>query len=257
MAQAIREAFQRLFLRRELRLWKRAAQSADTLDIPSLRAQRTRARTLRQTLDRMISTADERLALPAIGSNIFPVPHGTDWSWRPSYWRAPLPVPGLATVAARTRLDDEITLHHDCARSELSLRQIRNSDEADLAPYSLCMDVFAFDGSFLSLAIELPGDLLNGLTKKHLIRLTTTVDLEHPIEIFARLNIAHGPNTEQIVRELPLATRETMVEFDLAYSNINEQRLEKAWLDLIFEGPQMNQVTLRDLTLARCPRAEF
>lgn len=257
MAQALRAALERLFLRRELRLWKRAAKSAKTLDIPSLRAQRTRARTLRQTLDQVIGTADERLALPAIGSRIFPTPHGTDWSWRPTAWRQPLALPGLASVAARTRVGDEITVHHDCVRSELSLRQFRNTDDADLAPYSLAMDVFAFDGSFLSLAIELPGDMLKGLSRTHLIRLAATIDLETPIEIFARLNIVHGPNTEQIVRELPMKTRETMVEFDLAYSNINEKRLEKAWLDLIFENPQMNQTILRDLTFARCPRAEF
>jgi len=33
--------------------------------------------------------------------------------------------------------------------------------------------------------------------------------------------------------------------------------VEKALIDLIFEGPEMNQVTIRDLTLSRRPRAEF
>jgi hypothetical protein len=28
------------------------------------------------------------------------------------------------------------------------------------------------------------------------------------------------------------------------------------WIDLIFENPQMNQVTIRDLTLSRRPRAD-
>ena len=77
------------------------------------------------------------------------------------------------------------------------------------------------------------------------------------LELFARLNIKHGPNTEQIVRELPLHSDEIMVEFDLAYSNINEKRIERAWIDLIFENPQMSQTVLRDLTFSRRPRAEF
>jgi hypothetical protein len=47
-----------------------------------------------------------------------------------------------------------------------------------------------------------------------------------------------------------------MVEFDLAYTKLNEKRVDSMWLDLIFEGPQMNQVTLRDLTLSRRPRAD-
>jgi len=29
------------------------------------------------------------------------------------------------------------------------------------------------------------------------------------------------------------------------------------WLDLIFESPEMNQVTIRDLTFCRYPRAEI
>ena len=81
--------------------------------------------------------------------------------------------------------------------------------------------------------------------------------MEQPLEIFARLNIRHGPNTEQIVRELPLHEENIRVEFDLAYSNLNEKRVERAWIDIIFEGPQMNQVVLRDLTFSRRPRASL
>lgn len=76
--------------------------------------------------------------------------------------------------------------------------------------------------------------------------------------MFARLNVKHGPNTEQIVREIPLGgSIETWVEFDLAYTKLNEKRVESAWIDLIFEGPQMNEVILRDLNLPRHPRAEI
>ena len=47
--------------------------------------------------------------------------------------------------------------------------------------------------------------------------------MEKPLEIFARLNIKHGPNVEQIVRELPLNEEEVMVEFDLAYTRIERK----------------------------------
>jgi hypothetical protein len=59
------------------------------------------------------------------------------------------------------------------------------------------------------------------------------------------------------VRELPLNEEEVMVEFDLAYSKMNEKRVERLWVDLIFEGPEMNQVILRDVTFSRRPRAEL
>jgi hypothetical protein len=91
----------------------------------------------------------------------------------------------------------------------------------------------------------------------HLLRMEVIVEVEKPLEIFARLNVRHGPNTEQIVRELPLSDDKIMVEFDLAYTKLNEKRVEAMWIDLIFEGPEMNQVTLRDLTFSRNPRAEL
>ncbi|MEM8578078.1 MAG: DUF6478 family protein [Pseudomonadota bacterium] len=241
--------------RRSLRRWARAARKSRDVALDLLREQRSGARAMRAHLDKLIHVADERLALPAIGSGSFVKPHNADWAWRPELWRGALATPGLSSVQTKSMLGREATLFHDCAFSELTLRQLRNSREEDLAPYGLRMDVFKFDGSFLSLVLDLPQAATEGLKRTHLIRIDTVVELEKPIEIFARLNIKHGPNTEQIVRELPLHQPDVMVEFDLAYSNLNEKRVEKAWLDLIFEGPEMNQVTLRDVTFSRRPRA--
>ena len=245
----------RLFHKRSLRRWREAAHQANEASLPDLRVQRNQARQMRLYLNRLIHVADGRLALPLIGSSFFPRPHGTDWSWRPELWRGPLPVPGLSSVPTKSMLGDEVTLFHDCDHSELTLRQLRNTREADLAPYGLRMDVFKFDGSFLSLVIDLPHDATQGLTRSHLMRIDTIIETEKPLEIFARLNIKHGPNTEQIVRELPLNEENVMVEFDLAYSRLNEKRIERIWLDLIFEAPDMNQVVLRDLTFSRHLRA--
>lgn len=245
----------RLMHMRALRRWRRAARGAQTTPLSVLRTQRNQARELRAHLDKLIHTSDGRLALPLIGSSFFPRPHGTDWSWRPDLWRGPLPTPGLSSVPTRSTLGDEVTLFHDCDFSELTLRQLRNTREADLAPYGLRMDVFKFDGSFLSLVINLPSEAAQGLTRAHLLRIDTIIESEKPLEIFARLNIRHGPNTEQIVRELPLHEKDVMVEFDLAYSRLNEKRIEKVWLDLIFEAPDMNQVVIRDLTFCRHRRA--
>ncbi|MEM6758949.1 MAG: DUF6478 family protein [Pseudomonadota bacterium] len=240
---------------RAMRRWAQAARNASDMELGDLRGQRGAARMLRTHLDRLIHTADERLGLPAIGSQSFPKPFNADWSWRPELWRGPLATPGMSSVQTKSMLGREVTLFHDCAFSELTLRQIRNLREEDLAPYGVRLDVFKFDGSFLSLVVDLPDDAVQGLSKSHLVSVNTIVEMEKPLEIFARINIRHGPNTEQIVRELPLNEEDVTVEFDLAYSKLNEKRVEKAWLDLIFEGPEMNQITLRDLTLARRPRA--
>lgn len=245
----------RLFHGRAVRRWRSAARQSRETKLPELREQRNQARQIRTHIDHLIHVADGRLALPMIGSSFFPKPHGTDWSWRPELWRGPLPMIGLSSVPTKSKLGAEVTLFHDCDFSELTLRQLRNFREEDLAPYGLRMDVFKFDGSFLSLVIDLPNEACQGLTRAHLLRIDTIIETEKPLEIFARLNIKHGPNTEQIVRELPLNEEDVMVEFDLAYSKLNEKRIEHIWLDLIFEAPDMNQVVLRDLTFARHRRA--
>ncbi|MBI6629366.1 DUF6478 family protein [Pontibaca salina] len=247
----------RLLHRGALRCWSRAAGSAHESSLGDLRRQRNKAHQLRAQLNRLIHVADGRLALPQIGSSHFPRPHGTDWSWRPAIWRGPLPIAGLASMDSKTMLGSELTLFHDCPLSELSLRQMRNSHATDLAPYGLRLDVFSFDGSYLSLVIDLPPDAANGLVKTQLIRVDATIQLEQPVKVFFRLNIDHGPNSAQVVRELPIGEPHICVEFDLFALRLNENRVEKLWLDIIFDAPEMNQIIIRDLTFARHPRAKI
>ncbi|MBL4915809.1 DUF6478 family protein [Szabonella alba] len=247
----------RLIHRGALRRWRKLADFATGLDLESLQRYRAQAWTLRRSLDRVIHLAEHRLALPVIGSNALRRPMGADWVWRPMLWKGPIPVPGYSSVPGKASICEGTTLFHDCRRSELTLRQIRNNRDSDLAPFGARMDVFGFDGSFLSMVIELPQEAITGLRLNHLIRVSAIVEMEKPLEIFARLNIKHGPNVEQVVRELPLNADEVMVEFDLAYTKMNEKRVERLWVDLIFEGPEMNQIILRDVTFARRPRAEL
>jgi hypothetical protein len=247
----------RFLLRRSVARWREVASEADKSDLATLRALRGPARQARREIDRLLHVADGRLTLPAIGSNAIRKPLMSDWVWRPEIWRGPVTPPGMAAVENRATFGDQATIFHDCDTSELTIRQIRNTRESDLAPFGFRMDVFRFDGSFLSVVIDLPEDAICGLTRRHVIRMETQVEVEKPIEIFARLNVRHGPNSEQLVRELPLTEDEVMVEFDLAYTKMNEKRIEKAWIDLIFEGPEMNQIVLRDLTFSRRPRAEL
>ncbi len=257
MARRFSSFVETLLYRRSLKRWAAAGLAAPQADMETLRGWRMRAKTLRRLLDQVIHEADHRLTLPMIGSNVIRKPMGTDWVWRPNLWTGPLPTPGLASVPGKAQISEGATIFHDCQASELTLRQIRNTREADIAPFGVRLDVFRFDGSFLSLVIDLPDEAARGLKLRHLIRLDAIVEMEKPLEIFARLNIKHGPNVEQIVRDMPLNGGEAMVEFDLAYSKINEKRVEKLWLDLIFEKPGMNEVILRDVTLSRRPRSEL
>lgn len=257
MGLHLNSLFDRFLHRRSINRWSEAAQLAEEADLGTLKALRIQAREMRRRVDKLLHVAEGRLALPLIGSTAIQKPLHSDWAYRPTIWRGPMEPRGLAAVENKTMIGDEAQIFHDCAVTELTVRQLRNAREEDLAPFGLRMDVFRFDGSFLSLVLELPEDSVEGLKRRHIVRLQTIVETEKPLEIFARLNIKHGPNTEQIVRELPLNEEEVMVEFDLAYTKMNEKRVDRMWVDLIFEGPEMNQIILRDIAFSRRPRAEI
>ncbi|WP_240473726.1 DUF6478 family protein [Thioclava pacifica] len=249
--------FDRINERRTLRRWQRAAQSLDHLGADGLRSLRGQARNLRNEIDGVLRATQSRLQAAFPDTVALTQPAGSDWAWRPELWRTPVQPVGLAGAQNRAQLGRELTLFHDCTHSEITLRQQRNWASDTIAPYGLRMDVLGFDGSFLSLVIDLPESALRGLQLNHLLRLEMDLALERPLEIFCRLNIKHGPNHEQLVRELPGGGGAQFVEFDLAYTRMNEKRLEKAWVDIIFESPRLNEIELRDVTFARYPRAEI
>lgn len=243
--------------KRTLRRWDAATRLADTLDVAALKSLRQRARSLSRRVDKVLHIADGRLALPLQGAAGVRRPMHSDWAWRPELWSGPVKPFGFAAVKDKTGIGGEAKVFHDCKLDELSLRQLRNTRAEDIAPFGVRFDVFNFDGSFLSLAIEMPEEAVQGLSLRHLMRLEIRVETEKPLEIFGRINIRHGPNVEQLVREFDGSHGEMQIDFDMAATRLNEARIEKAWLDLIFEGPEMNAITLHDVTLSRRPRAEF
>lgn len=243
--------------RQALRRWSRAAARAGHAPLPDLRRESAQARALRATLDTFLAAATPRLAAPRAGGSTPPLPPGADWHWRPPFWHTPFAPTGLVSAGSPATISDGLTLFHDCNESSVTIRQTRNPNAAALAAFALSLDVLHFDGSFLSLALDLPPEAIAGLQRHHIISATLDLQTERPLEIFARLNIRHGPNVEQQVRELPAASGPMKAEFDLAYTALNEKRVEAAWLDLIFDRPAMNRILLGDVTLARYPRAEI
>jgi hypothetical protein len=255
MARDISQVWDGLLHDLSARRWAARARRTEAASLASLKAEVTRARTLARHLDKVISLAESRLAQPRIGSTTIGLPPGTDWSCRPDLWRLPLPRHGIAATPAQTRLGDHATLYHNCPLDEILMRQIRNQDPVDLAPFGVSLEVFGFTGSFLSLAIDLPPSAGEGLRQRHIFRAEIHAELERPAAMFARLNIRHGPNTEQVVQAI--LPEDRIVDFDLSGSDINEKRVEGVWLDIIVDRPAMNRILLRDVTVARYPRADM
>ncbi|WP_149589716.1 DUF6478 family protein [Tabrizicola flagellatus] len=257
MAGRIARGIEGWHQRRTETRWARLAEVAPELDPFELRALRSDARGLRRSLDRVMQAADARLALPPLGAGLPQMPLGTDWSWRPDLWRVVLAEPGAVASGERTALGEGLALYHDCPLGEVVVRQVRNQAPEDRAPYGLALDVFGFRGSFLSLALNLPAAAVEGLRARHLVRAELVIDSDRPVKAYARLNIRHGPNLAQPVSALPEAGREKLAEFDLAYADLNDRRIERAWLDLIVNEAAMTRIVIRDVVVSRRPRAEL
>lgn len=228
-------------------------------DVPNgtLRQFRRDALNLRSKLDQVLSVAHQRLTPPLAASQQYQQHPGTDWAWRHEYWSTPAPSPGQAYGDNQARIADNMVVFHDCPLGQISFRQHRNNRQKDITPYGLDLDVLAFKGTFLSIVVDLPQSVIENLRKTHVIRMNFMRDFEHPSDIFARLNVKYGPNTEQIVREIPADTSYTSIEFDLAYTQMMEKRMEKMWVDLIIDQPAMNHLRLHELSFSRHPRAEL
>lgn len=250
------------WLRRRAALqWASAAEALQDGGPRPPARMRAEAASLRRVLGRYLHLA-EAASRPGDAATVPPdLPPGTDWHWRPPVLRGRIAPQGLAAAESGQRLSDRIALFHDCPRRSLILRQLSNGRAADLAPYGLALEVMGFAGSYLSLSIDLPPELHAGLAAHHVIRLDALLHVERPITVYGRLNIAQGPNTATVIRQMgdPVdgSDRARCVEFDLGIAELSPRPFDKLWLDLIFEAPYMNAITLSDAILSRHPRAEM
>lgn len=222
---------------------------------------RNEARDLRRVLDRFLQAADLRDGQGRDSLSRMDLPIGTDWRWRPQVLRGRSGTPALVAPTSGQWLSDEVALFHDCAERAVILRQVRNRQPTDLAEYGLRLEVMGFSGDFLSYSLTLPSEAQLELGAHHILRVEATLQAERSIAVYARLNIQQGPNTEKILRQMgdPITGRHNhrIVEFDLGHAQLSNRSVDKAWLDLIFEAPFMNEILLRDVVLSRHTRAQI
>lgn len=231
--------------------WRRRAETADALSPDALVALAPQARALADQAQAVLAAAEGALR----PSEPPPAPDGSEWAWRPGPWSTAIRPAAVAGVPGHLTLAPGATLFHDCPLGEITARQVAGPRAA---PYALAIDALGFDGTFLSLALDLPAEA--GLRRGQIVGLTGWIEMERPAEVFARLNLRQGPNTDQLVSELRAGDRPdspVTAAFDLGFHDVRPNRLEAAWIDLIVDSPRMNRIEIADLVVSRRPRADL
>ncbi|MEM7491423.1 MAG: DUF6478 family protein [Pseudomonadota bacterium] len=193
-------------------------------------------------------------ASPEAPNRPIPQPPQCDWAWRPAPWVGALPPGRWDDVPDGLKLAEGVRLFHDCPLGEIVVSQT-GSD----AP-GLVVAVGAFEGSFLSLAMDMPHAAATSLRRSHIVGIAAEVDMDGGAGLFARLNIRQGPNTDQMVGTMDRGARPDgpmAVAFDLGFDDINPAKLSHAWIDVIFGEPRGMVARIADLTLTRRPRADI
>ena len=181
----------------------------------------------------------------------------SDWIWRPTFWQTPVTHPALSGAGNGVALNGEIKMFHNADRAQITSRQIVQTGQKTLPAFGLSLDVYDFSSGYISLAIRLPAPAAKNLQKHHLLCLGYALKIRKPLTIYARLNVENGPNTAEVIVKFPDNCENSTVKFDLSSVKFAERRIKNIWVDLIFEAPAMNKITLEDIIFSRHPRAKL
>jgi len=157
---------------------------------------------------------------------------------------------GHVSPLSGAELAADVSLHHDMVPPRIVTRQIQR----DEGHHDFALEVWNVQGSFVSLALAFPSEQVAKIGRDDLIRLDYSIELDQRCDVFARLNLMHGPNTEQVVRQLDLRNAGDVLEFDVHYTAFDPTRAREIWIDLIFNTRPLNRAVIRDLVISRRPR---
>lgn len=203
-------------------------------------------------IGRIARTLEMDGGLRAVGAHQHPetFPADAEILHRPSILGRRLTPAGLVEPISGAELTADVSLHHDMVPPRIVARQVAR----DPGRHDFAIDIWNVQGSFISLALALPSEQVARIGRNDLIRLDYAMELDQPCDVFARLNLAHGPNTEQVVRQLDLRKPQDALEFDVHYTAFDPTRAREIWIDLIFNTRPLNRAIIRDLMISRRPR---
>ena len=158
-----------------LKFWRNRLQRAAGEKTAKLRQQRREALALQRALGDVLPRINDELHHRLNRSKAYR--HGSNmlWSWRPELWAAPCPSAAGPVPQSGAHLASNTKVFFDDADCAVIIQQFRNDMSEAFAPYGVALELFQFEGSFLSLAIDLPDELYETFAKDELIGLSGAI----------------------------------------------------------------------------------
>jgi hypothetical protein len=182
---------------------------------------------------------------------------GSDWVWRPRLWLMSESAEHSILTSGSLRIGGEIALFSDGKDREVIARQTRHSLPGDTASYGLRVEFYDLTGSYVSVVLDLPPSAVRGLSQKHSLTVDILLTAEADVQCYAALNIESGPNKERLVHGFRPSDRLQSLTFDLSQVAFDAARVERLWLEVVFDPSPMNALQIDDLTLYRTLRREL
>lgn len=179
----------------------------------------------------------------------FDLPPKTQWGYTPRLWSSSAhEISG--NILTGTELAENVTLHHDGTGSNFTIKP-------PLENVGLDFEFDNFNGSFISIAFGFPETAAKSIGRHDLLRISMNSNADESFQAYARLNLRHGPNNEQIIRMIDIGDGESFAEFDIFYTEFEPSRASDAWIDLIVNEPGGRKFSLTDVVIIRRVRASL
>ncbi len=181
--------------------------------------------------------------------NGFVLPPKTQWGYTPPLWDSSAHEI-FGNILTGTELAKHVTLHHDGVGSNFAIRPPAEGIGLDF-------EFEQFSGSFMSIAFGFPEKAAKSIGRHDLLRISVISSADKSFQAYARLNLRHGPNNEQIIRMIDIGDGESFAEFDIFYTEFEPNRASDAWIDLIINNPANCKFSLSDVVILRRVRASL
>lgn len=162
------------------------------------------------------------------------------------FWRVQKMEPAEGPVEPGAPAGQGVRVFHDGAPEALRIWPVAGG---------IGFTVGDFGGSYVSLALGLPDEMMAGLSSRHVLRLVLRASGAVP-NLRARITLRCGLNVSRMLSTLKPEGAHRAAEHDLWHLPFDEALLREGWIDILMDPIRGGRVAIADITLSRRWRAE-